>query len=323
VRSRRYLLKKTIHAVATLAFVLTLNFFLFRVMPGDPAKLLARSKLHLNHQQTEALIREFGLDKPLWSQFLHYFPDTLSGHLGVSFVSNRPITAVVGERIWPTVLLVGMATLVATIIGLLIGIRGAWRRGSAFDTGSLLGSLVLYSMPEGWLGMILLILFGGALGWFPVQGWESATPASGLGHLFDVLNHLFLPCMTLVLGYLGEYAIIMRSSLLEVMGEDFITTARAKGVPDRLVRRRHAVPNALLPSLTLVFYSFGFVLGGSVIVEEVYSWPGLGQLTYQAINSLDYPVIQAIFLLFSAAVIVFNLFADILYGYLDPRVTEG
>jgi peptide/nickel transport system permease protein len=323
VGSRKYLLKKSIHAIATLAFVLALNFFLFRVMPGDPAQLLARSKLHLTPQQSHALIREFGLDKPLWSQFLGYFPDTLKGHLGVSFVSNRPVTEVVGERVWPTVVLVGSATLLATAIGLLIGIRGAWRRGSAFDTGSLLGSLVLYSMPEGWLGMILLIFFGGALGWFPVQGYASTAEISGFSHVFDVLNHLFLPCLTLVLGYLGEYAIIMRSSLLEVMGEDFITTARAKGVPDRLVRRHHAVPNALLPSLTLVFYSFGFVLGGSVIVEAVYSWPGLGQLTYQAINSLDYPVIQAIFLLFSAAVIVFNLFADILYGYLDPRVTEA
>jgi peptide/nickel transport system permease protein len=323
VGSRRYLARKSIHAIATLAFVLALNFFLFRVMPGDPAQLLARSKLHLTAQQSHALIKEFGLDKPLWSQFLSYFPATLKGHLGVSFVSNRPVTEVVGERIWPTVLLVGMATLLATIIGLLIGIRGAWRRGSTFDTGSLLGSLVLYSMPEGWLGMILLILFGGALGWFPVQGYASTTQLSGFSHVFDVLNHLFLPCLTLVLGYLGEYAIIMRSSLLEVMGEDFITTARAKGVPDRYVRRRHAVPNALLPSLTLVFYSFGFVLGGSVIVEAVYSWPGLGQLTYQAINSLDYPVIQGIFLLFSAAVILFNLFADILYGYLDPRVTEA
>ena len=135
-------------------------------------------------------------------------------------------------------------------------------------------------------------------------------------------KHLFLPCLTLTLGYIGEYAIIMRSSLLEVMGEDFVQTARAKGVRDKDVRRRHAVPNALLPTFTLAFYSVGFILGGAVIVEEVFSWPGLGQLTYAAIEANDYPVIQAVFLLSSAAVILFNLLADILYGYLDPRVKD-
>ena len=132
-----------------------------------------------------------------------------------------------------------------------------------------------------------------------------------------------LPCLTLTLGYIGEFAIIMRSSLLEVMGEDFVLTARAKGVRDRDVRRRHAVPNALLPTFTLAFYSVGFILGGAVIVEQVFSWPGLGQLTYRAIQGSDYPVIQAVFLLSSAAVIFFNLLADILYGYLDPRVKEA
>jgi peptide/nickel transport system permease protein len=137
------------------------------------------------------------------------------------------------------------------------------------------------------------------------------------------LNHLFLPALTLTLGYIGEYVIIMRSSLLEVMGDDYILTARAKGVKDTDVRRRHAVPNALLPTLTLVFYSFGFVVGGSVLIEAVYSWPGLGLLTYQAIGDLDYPIIQGIFLIYSIAVIVFNLAADMTYGYLDPRIREA
>jgi peptide/nickel transport system permease protein len=166
-------------------------------------------------------------------------------------------------------------------------------------------------------------VFAGSLGLFPSGGYQSASDATGLAHITDVLNHLFLPALTLTLGYIGEYVIIMRSSLIEVIGEDYIQTARAKGVKDTEVRRRHAVPNALLPTLTLVFYSFGFVLGGSIIIEAVFSWPGLGLLTYQAINDLDYPIIQAIFLIFSAAVIAFNLAADILYGYLDPRVREA
>jgi peptide/nickel transport system permease protein len=174
-------------------------------------------------------------------------------------------------------------------------------------------------MPEGWLGMLLLIVFAGTLGWFPAGGFESGGQ-TGLARVVDVANHLFLPCLTLTLGYIGQYSIIMRSSLLEVMNEDFLTTARAKGVPDTLVRRRHAVPNAFLPTFTLIFLSFGFILGGSILVEAVFSWPGIGLLTYNAIKQLDYPVIQGVFLLSSAAVILANLAADITYGYLDPRI---
>jgi peptide/nickel transport system permease protein len=322
VRSRRYLLRKVLHATATLVFVLAFNFVLFRAV-GDPVKLLTRSNLRLDPKEQAALRKELGIDDPLPVQFVNYVGDTLRGELGLSFTSGRPVSEEIADRIWPTVLLVGSATVLSTVFGILIGIKGAWRRGSAFDTSSLLGSLVLYSMPEGWLGMILLIVFAGSLGWFPTGQMVSTDPMTGLAHVGDVLSHLFLPCLTLTLGYLGEYAIIMRSSLLEVMGEDFIQTARAKGVRDRDVRRRHAVPNALLPTFTLVFYSIGFILGGSVIVEAVYSWPGLGRLEFDAIAGNDYPVIQGIFLLFSAAVILCNLLADLLYGYLDPRVKEG
>jgi len=320
--SRRYLLRHVLHAVGTLLFVLAFNFILFREI-GDPVELLTHSTLHLDPSEKAALREELGIDDPLPAQFVNYVGDSLRGEFGYSFITGRPVIESVAEKIWPTILLVGTSTILSTLFGVLIGIRGAWRRGSAFDTGSLLGSLTLYSMPEGWLGMLLLILFVGILGWFPAGGIESTDRLTGFAHVLDVAKHLFLPCLTLTLGYLGEFAIIMRSSLLEVMGEDFIQTARAKGVRDKEVRRRHAVPNALLPTFTLTFYSIGFILGGAVIVEQVFSWPGLGQLTYAAIESLDYPVIQAVFLLSSAAVILFNLLADVLYGYLDPRVKEA
>lgn len=320
--SRGYLLRHVLHAIGTLAFVLAFNFILFRAI-GDPVELLTHSTLHLDPAEKAALREELGIDDPLPAQFVNYVGDSLRGEFGYSFITGRPVIESVAEKVWPTILLVGTATVLSTLLGVLIGIRGAWRRGSAFDTGSLLGSLTLYSMPEGWLGMLLLILFTGLLGWFPAGGIESTDRLTGLSHVVDVAKHLFLPCLTLTLGYLGEFAIIMRSSLLEVMGEDFILTARAKGVRDKDVRRRHAVPNALLPTFTLAFYSIGFILGGAVLIEEVFSWPGLGQLTYAAIDSLDYPVIQAVFLLSSATVILFNLLADILYGYLDPRVKEA
>jgi peptide/nickel transport system permease protein len=321
VGARRYLLRKTLFAVVTLFFVLAFNFFLFRVMPGDPVAMLARSE-----RLTPAEVAEqqalYGLDEPMLQQFGTYLRETLSGNLGVSLRTGQEVTSAIAGRIWPTLLLVGVGTLLATVLGIAAGIRGGWTRGSRFDTSTLYGSLVLYAMPEGWLGMLLLIMFAGSLGWFPTGGFETGG-LTGMARVADILNHLFLPCLTLVLAYVGQYEIIMRSSLLEVMREEFVTTARAKGMTEDMVRRRHVVPNAFLPTLTLIALSFGFVLGGDIIIETVFSWPGLGLLTYQAINTLDYPLLQGIFLLSSASVIVANLVADVAYASLDPRVREG
>ncbi len=319
--SRRYLIRKILQALATLAFVMTFNFFLFRVLPGDPIALLARSQ-RLTQEDQAKQREELGLDQPLPEQYVTFLRQTLTGNLGVSLRTGRPVTEIIGSRVGPTLLLVGVGTVFATVFGVLIGIKGGWFRGSRFDTSSLYGSLVLYSIPEGWLGMLLLILFAGILGWFPAGGYETGG-LTGVTRFVDILDHLFLPVLTLVLGYIGEYAIIMRSSMVDVTHEEFISTARAKGLPEGEVRRRHAVPNAFLPTFTLIFLSFGFVLGGAVVIEAVFSWPGLGLLTYTAINTLDYPVIQAVFLVTSAAVILFNLVADVLYGTLDPRVQEA
>ena len=318
--SRRYLTRKVLHAALTLFGVLAFNFFLFRVMPGDPIGLLTRSE-RLTDADVAELRTAYGLDEPMPRQFVGYLGDVARGDLGVSLRTAVPVSTLVGERVWPTALLVGVGTLLATVLGVLIGIKGGWRRGSVFDTSTLYGSLILYSMPEGWLGMLLLMTFAGMLGWFPVGGFTT-TETSGLSTIVDVANHLFLPCLTLVLGYIGEYAIVMRSALLETVNEDYILTAEAKGVPEHLVRRRHAVPNAFLPTFTLIFLSFGYVLGGAIVIEAVYSWPGLGQLAFDSINQLDYPVIQAIFLITSAMVIVFNLAADVTYGLIDPRVSH-
>lgn len=319
--ARRYLLSKILQALATLLFALTFNFFLFRVLPGDPIGLLARSQ-----RLTDADIAEqratLGLDQPLPQQYVTYVRQTVSGNLGVSLRTARPVWDIIGSRLGPTLLLVGLGTLFASVLGILIGIKGGWERGSRFDTSTLYGSLVLYSVPEGWLGMLLLITLSGILGWFPAGGLETGD-ATGTARVVDIANHLFLPVLTLTLGYIGEYAIIMRSSMVDTANEDFVTIARAKGAPERMVRKNHVVPNAFLPTFTLVFLSLGFVLGGAVVVEAVFSWPGIGLLTYNAIQTLDYPVIQGVFLLSSAAVIFCNLVADILYGYMDPRVREA
>lgn len=315
-----YVGRKVLWAALTLFFVLTVNFFLFRVMPGDPLALLARSQ-RLTPEALEQQRQLFGLDQPLWQQYVSYLGQIAHLDLGVSLISGVPVTDMVASAIWPTVLLVGLGTLLAVVLGLLAGIKGGWTRGSRFDRSSLYGSLVLYATPEGWLAMLVLIVFAGTLGWFPAGGYASPT-TTGWAHVVDVANHLVLPLLTLTFAYVGQFMIVMRSSMLDVQDEDYIGVARAKGLPDVLVRRRHAIPNAFLPSFTLIVLSFGFVLGGAIVIETVYSWPGLGLLTYQAIEDQNYPVLQVVFLLASAAVIVANLVADIAYGFLDPRIEE-
>jgi peptide/nickel transport system permease protein len=322
----RYVARKVAQALLTLWFVITVNFFLFRVMPSDPVRLLTRQRgVQLSPQAQQALIEDLGLDEPLPVQYVHYLGDVLRGDFGDSFIYvGQSATSVFLRFLWPTVLLVGTATVLMIAIGLYLGIRGGWRRGSALDTGSMGLSLLFYSMPDFWLAMMLLIVFSTALGWFPSGGFESpSSDLTGLARAVDVANHMFLPVLTLTLAYVGEYYLVMRSSLLDVLGEEYITTVRAKGVREDRVLWRHAVRNAMLPTISLVALSFGFVIGGAVTVELVFSYPGLGLLTIQAIDSQDFLLLQVLFLFFSVAVLVSNLMADLVYSWFDPRVREA
>jgi peptide/nickel transport system permease protein len=325
VGTRSYVIGKVVQALVTLFFVLAFNFLLFRVMPGNPIQLLLRGTSAITPSVVHDLEKQLGFDQPLPQQFVTYLRTTVTGQFGRSLASGRTVSSLIGERIGPTLLLVGLSTIASTILGLLIGIYGGWRRGSAFDLGSTGFALITYAMPEFWFGILVLLALAGGVGFFPAifpTGGYSTPGAdlTGVSHAADVLNHMFLPFLTLTIAYLGEYALIMRSSLLDVIGEDYLLTARAKGLRDRQVMWRHAVPNALLPTLTLTFLSFGFVVSGAITVEYVFSWPGLGLATVDAIDNKDFPVLQALFLLFSAAVIVANLIADLLYARFDPRV---
>jgi peptide/nickel transport system permease protein len=323
---RRYLIGKVVQAFLTLVFVVVFNFFLFRVVPGDPAALLLRGTSAFNPDNVEQLQQDLGLNEPLPIQFLVYVKDTATLNFGESFFGRgAPVSEVIADNIWPTVLLVGTSAVASAIVGLIIGIYAGWKRGSRFDVGSLGFTLFVYAMPEFWFGILVLMAFAGGVGpfpaIFPTGGYETAaSDLTGLAHVVDVLNHLVLPFSVLTVAYLGEYAIIMRNSLIDVAGDDFVQTARAKGLREKEVLWRHVVPNALLPTMTLTLLSLGFVFGGAITIEYVFSYPGLGSLTVQAIDGNDYPLLQGLFLLFSAAVIVANLIADILYSYLDPRV---
>jgi peptide/nickel transport system permease protein len=324
VSTRRYVISKTLQALLTLMFVLAFNFFLFRGV-GDPVTELLRGHAGITRQAVARLQHELGLDLPLPQQFIHYVKETAQGHLGYSYFFNVPVRGVIAERIWPTLLLIGLSTLASTVVGIWIGIRQGWRRGSGYDKGMLGFTLFTYAMPEFWFGLLMIMAFSVGVGpfpaLFPTGGYETTGVAyTGFAHAVDVLNHMVLPFFVLTVAYLGEYSLIMRSSLLETLGEDFITTARAKGVRENRVLYGHAVPNALLPTMTVTILSFGFVISGAITIELIFNWPGLGLLTATAVDQRDFPILQGLFLLFSASVIVANLVADLLYSYLDPRV---
>ena len=320
----RYALGKALGSLGSLGFVLVVNFFLFRVLPGDPGRNLGRGRMD-SAEDLAAFNEAYGLDQPLPQQFLIFVQGTLSGDLGTSLRYRVPVLDLVVDRIWPTLLLVGTATLLAILIGVWIGVIGAWNRGGPFDRFSTGTSLTLYSMPEWWLGLLLIatlaVGFGPVPGLFPTGGLSSpdVDPTSLAGAL-DVAWHLTLPVTTLTLAYLADYSLIMRSSLLDEIGEDYLTTARAKGLRDVQVRNRHAVRNALLPTTTVIALNIGFVVTGAITVETVFSIPGLGLLATEALSVPDYPVLQGTFLVASAAVILANLAANLVYGVLDPRV---
>ncbi len=316
----RFVGSKVAGSLATLLFVLVVNFFLFRVVSDDPTAKLFRGR-NLSPEQIQRKRQQFNLDGSKTEQFFAYLTQTLKGNLGDSFLSNRPVTTEIREALWPTIMLVGVSTILSMLIGIVFGIYAGWRRRSAFDVGSTTFSMFTYSVPDFWLGMILLAFLSVKLGWFPTGGFEDAgSTKSGLAALLDQLHHMFLPALTLTLAYIGEYMIVMRSSLLDTINEDYLQLARAKGLRDADVRRHHAVPNALLPVISLSALNFGYILSGAIAVEAIYSWPGIGQATIEAIRGPDFPMLQATFLLLSVSVIVANLLVDLLYGYLDPRV---
>jgi peptide/nickel transport system permease protein len=320
----RYVGSKVLGSISTLFFVLVVNFFLFRVIAADPVRTLARGRATTPEQVAE-LARTLGLDQPLPQQFLTYLKNTATGEFGASFRYRQPVGQLILERLWPTVVLVGTSTILATILGIWIGMIGAWNRGGMFDNVSTSSTLTLYAMPEWWLGLLLLAVFsvgmGPIPGMFPVAGLVSPSVDQWSWHgIYDQAWHLTLPIITLTLAYLAEYGLIARSALLDEMGEDYLKTARAKGLPDVLVRRRHATRNAMLPVTTLVALNLGFVVGGAITIETVFSIPGIGLLTTEALSIPDFPVLQGTFLVLSAAVIFANLIANLLYGWLDPRV---
>jgi peptide/nickel transport system permease protein len=310
--SPRWLAGKVLTAFLTLIFVLIVNFFLFRVM-GDPTSQLARLP-QASPEEIQQLRAYYGLDKPILGQFADYVSDTVQGDLGISQKTRRTVWTEIKEALPWTLLLVGTGTLLATVIGTWLGIVAATRRGSRTDDGLLGFSLFSYAAPEYWIGIILILLFAVAVPLFPAGLQETpGADYTGLERVLDIGEHLVLPATAMTLMLLGQYFVIMRSSMVDVLTEDFITVKRATGLPWARVVRGHAVPNALLPLVTLSAIQFGLVMGGAITVETIFSWPGLGLYAVTAVENQDYPAIMAFTLVSTVAYVLINMVVDVLY----------
>ena len=330
VSTRAYIARKLVYVFITLIAIISFNFFLFRIMPGDPAGVLVPKGC--TPELREYLYALLGLDKPLHEQYFLYLKQVFTGEWGVSTGVRKwvSVTDVMAPALMNTLILLGTGTVLAVILGISLGKFAAWRRGKPVDAIGMSAALVFYSMPTFLFALFLLMIFAGYLKWFPIwgsEGWLPGVKGSadldelGLGaRIISRLYHLVLPLTAFTLEIMAEFALIMRNSLTDVLTEDYITTARAKGLSNKQIVDEHAMPNALLPVVTVMAISIGWVLGGTIMVEMVFSYDGLGLMTWDAVLAQDYALLQALFLLMAIAVLVANLVADVIYVYLDPRV---
>lgn len=321
----RLIAGKGVQYAFVLLFAITLNFLLPRMMPGSPLVFLIGEDVgFMPAEQREQIMRAFGLDRPLWRQYVIYLRDLARGDLGFSYQQGRPIAEIIRNRLPWTLLLVGISLLLATAIGTIWGVLAAWRRGSPVDLGSLGVAMFFESTPSFWLGMIFIAVFAAGLGWFPIFGAQTiGMPLRGMALITDRLRHLTLPLATLTLITIPGMFMIMRYSMLAVLGEQYVTTARSKGVDERRVIYGHAMRNALLPVATVFMLNLGAIVSGATVIETVFSYPGIGRLLFEAVLARDYPVIQATFFIVTVSVIVMNIVADLLYPVLDPRVRHA
>lgn len=320
MRGADYAIKRTAFAVVTVFVAVTVNFALFRLAPGSAVSNLSRVP-HATPQLRLALTKQFGLDKSKGEQYVLYLKQLLHGNLGVSYANQQPVSANLRTAIGNTLPMVMLGTILAIVVGTLTGVIAAWRRGTALESVTVTTALGFYSMPTHWLGLMLVILFAGVL---PTGGMTNdfLFNPSWWTHVKDVLSHMVLPSLTLALVLFGEYTLIVRSAMLETLGEDYILTARAKGLRPWTIVRRHALRNAALPIVTLVALSLGYIVAGAILIETVFSWPGIGRAVYDSVLARDYPMLQGAFLVLTVSVVFFNLVADLLYFKLDPRITR-
>jgi ABC-type dipeptide/oligopeptide/nickel transport system permease component len=324
MRGMSYIARRLLFAAGTLYVAVTLNFVLFRLLPGDSVTGM-RCQACTAHFKA-ALRAQFGLNKPKFDQYFIYLVNLLHGNLGYSQYNNTPVWTAIRQSLLNTLPMLALGTLASIGIGVLAGVVAAWRRGTVVDKASTWTALAFYAAPTQWLGLLVMFYLAPQIG-LPVAGIKTpdlgilSTPSTWQVSV-DYLRHMILPALTLGIGMYGQYAVIVRSSMLETFGEDYVLTARAKGLRNWAIVWRHALRNASLPLATLIALSVGYLVAGAIVVEDVFSYPGIGLATIDAIAHRDYTVLQGIFLILTVSVIAANFLADLLYFKLDPRVTE-
>ncbi len=323
MRGADYILKRVAFALVTVVVAITLNFVLFRAIPGDAVSALRCRQCTQAFKDYQR--EQLGLDKSTWDQYWIYVGNLLQGDLGNSLRNEQAVTTLLWDPLKNTLPMIALGTIFAAILGIGVGVISAWRRGTLVDKGGLYTGLGFFSMPPQWLGLLMVLFVAGAVG-LPTSGIEDPTlgvleDASTWDVFVDRLKHMILPALTLGLVLYGEYALITRSAMIETLGQDYVLTARAKGLRNYSIVWRHGLRTALLPIVTLIALSIGLIIGGSITIEYVFSYPGIGLETVEAIDQRDFTLLQAIFLLLTLSVILFNLIADLLYFKLDPRVT--
>jgi len=320
---RKYIGRRLIQVVIIFFIILTVLFLLFRLAPGDPVSRMVDPDM--TPEDAQRLKAELGLDQPVGVQYLIYLKNFFTGHFGYSFHYGEPVVKIIWDRLPNTVLLFTTSIILSALVGVFLGKIASWHKGKKTDSILTIGALVTHTLFLPWLALIMIWIFSYKFSWFPITGMISEDvwldPDSGaLAKTLDVMYHMVLPLSTLFLIHFGAYLLIMRSSMLETLKEDYILTARAKGLEEKVIRDRHAAPNAALPVVTSVGLSLAFSINGGALTETVFTWPGIGRELVFSVSQNDYPLAQASFLLIAAVVLVSNVVVDVLYAYLDPRI---
>lgn len=319
-----FLLRRLIQTIPVVLGVAVLNFLLLQLAPGDLATVLAGEAGGAPKEYIDQLRQRFGQDQPVLVQLARYMGNLLTLDLGYSFRQNAPVLKLLLERLWPTLLLMGTTLVLSLGFGVLMGILAAVWVKSWKDHVISVAAIIFYATPLFWIGLMLILGFSIKLGWFPTSGMEDVVAFNeGFARVLDIAHHLVLPAITLSLFYLALYARLMRASMLEQRGLEYVTTARAKGLTERRITLRHVLRNALLPVVTIAGLQVGSLLGGSVVVESVFAWPGLGQLAFQSLFARDFNLLLGIFFLSACLVVIVNLIVDVIYVLLDPRIRVG
>ncbi len=317
----KYVISRVLHGIPIILSIVVVNFFLVRLAPGDAVQVLAGEAGGATEEYMRQLREQFGLDQPLWVQFLAYIKNLLMFDLGYSFRHNREIAGLIFDRLGVTALLMAASMIISIGLGVVFGAFAAVRDRTFLGHTIVILAIITYATPLFWVGLMLIIVFSLNLGWFPTSGIVTiGVPMSFAGRILDVAHHLVLPATTLSFFYMALYTRLMRSSMLETLGQDFVRTARAKGLSDKQVVLRHALRNAIIPVITMAGVQVSAMLGGSVIVESVFGWPGLGLLAYEALFSRDLNLLLGIFFLSSILVVITNALVDVVYTLVDPRI---